>query len=201
MKKAIHVSIFAAFLLWGSAQADVVEFFVDGENDCSGVYGQGFENCAIGPIGGERLSSIIVKFDVDEDEIVINPLYPEFDLDDFDFDTVGDFGEGSWAYNPDAVVGIKFWVANAGNGFNVFYRLSDDDEANCGDFDAFECMSLAELSYQGDWMTPLNNQGRPRGLSHLSFYDSEVRIPEPGTLTLLGLGLLGMGLSRRRIAK
>ena len=45
----------------------------------------------------------------------------------------------------------------------------------------------------GDWISE-------QGLSHASLYGivGDTTVPEPGTLGLLGLGLLGVGLARRR---
>lgn len=50
----------------------------------------------------------------------------------------------------------------------------------------------------GSWSWELGNA---TGLSHASLYGEPSRdVPEPGTLALLGLGLMGLGLARRRKA-
>lgn len=60
----------------------------------------------------------------------------------------------------------------------------------------------------GAWATAptiLNNQDEGREISHISFYGAGdpsipfIPVPEPGAFSLLGLGLLSLGLSRRRL--
>lgn len=50
----------------------------------------------------------------------------------------------------------------------------------------------------GDWEF-INEFGRGGGLSHVNLYGtSPIQVPEPGTLGLLGLGVLGLAGMRRR---
>jgi PEP-CTERM motif len=188
-KYALVVAALSAFS--SMASADFIQTFEG--NDCSGVFGQGFANCKIPANIDPNESPIIIKFDEFNATngtfglVEINDaLFPSIDGSEFAFVfTTGDGGTGTWTYTPgpdDPL--INFFVAKGGPNFNLFSNLGDPNS------DA--------------WATPTNpNNNQPFGLSHLSFYDEgrEPTVAEPGSLALLGAGLLGLaGLTRRRNA-
>jgi hypothetical protein len=165
---------------------------IDG-NDCAGVYGQNFPKCKIpaDPKNGiPKDTPIVIKFDFNDDGTLklttINPLFTTIDGSEFTWDFFsdgdGNTGTGTWTYTPGAGdPDINAFVAKGGPKFNLF--------------------STGGVYSKVPFWTPTNpNNNKPYGLSHLSFYDSggDQRLPEPGTLALLGLGFLGLGARRPR---
>lgn len=198
MTKIIRLLVVASLFVGSAASATVVSFEIfptsNPPNDCAGYYSNpdDFSSCIIyaedlGQGDGD-ISSIIVKYDVEEGwEISTN--WPDFDETSIDLmGTMQGDSSGSWSYGGDE---IRFWVIKSSTGFRVYY---DTDDAACSDANAstFNCMVNATMVNGGDWTT-INQQG----ISHISFYNSEVIVPEPGTLALIGLGLLGMSMRRR----
>jgi hypothetical protein len=158
-------------------------------NDCAGVFGPNFPNCFTPVVPGTDLterSPIIIKFNFNDDGsrgvVEINPLFGSIDGSEFSFTFgAGGNGTGTWTYTPGAGdPAITAFTAKGGNAFNLY--------------------STGGVYTDVPYSTPNNASGGPAGLSHLGFYDTDgdQQLPEPGSLALLGLGLLGIVLARRR---
>ena len=163
------------------AQAATVSYTDYSGNDCSGVFGQGFENC-VDPTG----SPIIAKYDTAGDTTPatwsINSLFSGVLSSMFTLvfnDTAGK--TGSWTYDPGSCTtcpAVTSYAVKAGNGFRWYY--TDPKEA----------------IFSGTWATPGN-----KGLSHISFYDTApppAPVPVPAAGLLLMGALAGLGLIKRR---
>lgn len=173
------------------AQAATVTFTnagTFGGNDCSGNFGQGFANCAYNG------SPIIAKFNYNENgtpgQVELNTaVFPGLQASWFTINAAN----RTWVYNPTpAGPGITAFVAKASNEY-ILYTVNGGPY-----FGGTQVFSFN---------TPLNNQGHPRGLSHISFYDTRgsigptpdaTVIPVPAALPLMLSGLVGFGLLARR---
>lgn len=134
------------------------------------------------------------------------------DLGTFDFLTKFDIGEGPSGAN----IGLTAPGASSGS-FTFSGPVNFDGNwmlvlkaSNCwagwvfsggtytgGDFDIGFRSTASTQACTGD-------SSNPPGLSHIAIYGNTTgeytQVPEPGTLALLGVGLIGIGLARRKFA-
>ncbi|SFM02571.1 PEP-CTERM protein-sorting domain-containing protein [Marinobacter zhejiangensis] len=97
------------------------------------------------------------------------------------------YGEGTWSFDSsfwdifsEGAIGFKFGTGNTPDEWFVY--------------------SLQDLVSSGNWELILGDGGKGGGLSHVNLYGirGPVDVPEPGTLGLVGMGVLLLSLSQRR---
>ncbi len=183
----------------------------------------GFSSCRISVENGTDtayLSDVIAKFNTepnDDGEYFQVSTQYEDDVVEGDWNP-SNFGTtdstGTWIYNnnvhtyPD----IRFWVAKSSNAFRLHWLIQEEDgidDACIGGNESgnminlnYACMSLAISVTNGQWVSPNNS------LSHITFFgglctgpecdDPVTPVPEPLTLVIFSLGLLGLGLRRKQ---
>jgi hypothetical protein len=196
---------FLTLLASTPAQAVPVSFLVDSgdpfltgnntNNDCSGYFGSGFEKCMIS-YDGVNVSPVIIQFGDEADEIN-SSLFPSVTGKEWSFDSNENSSLGEWTYTPEGDdPDVRFWVAKAGNGFNLFWDVDQDDldAGVCKTINSLECLLAANSVTSGLWSTPDG-----KNLSHITFYDSKPSlVPVPAAFWLFGTALIGfIGISRR----
>jgi hypothetical protein len=173
-KRAAILTGVLTLALAGQARAESFLIATIAGNDCSGVFGTGFSNCAIPGTYDPNTSPVIIKFNPDGTVNEVNSaLFPTISGSEFSF-TFGPGNTGSWNYTPgagDPATLVSFFVAKGGDAFNLFSVDSNGPNA---------------------WFTPANGSDQGAGLSHLTFYEggTDSVVPEPGTWLLVGSGLM-----------
>lgn len=187
MKSLIQAVLVSVLLLSAYVQADPIELSPGGESyngtDC-GLCGPGLKDILA------WLDANVPDFDSSDEAYKSDEDGDAFGDDSGPFaddytteftNTVGDPADAKISWNGgDVLDGADWLLVKDGNNTPIWYL-----------FDISDWDGMMDIVLTDFWP-------RAGAISHVSIFGGDRTVPEPAAITLLGLGLIGMGLARRK---
>lgn len=124
-------------------------------------------------------------------------MLASIDITDF-FDKYKDGGDGSTANGEQGY--LKFWLDGLELATSPLTFFGDDSDQVNGE-QTITVNPWAKVDKIKFYTLAKNDDFSIKGLEYFLVPDEQTNVPEPSIAVLLGLGLMGLGLSRRRQAK